>query len=387
MSRLVPIAGFDFSFGQFVRSCVCAAGARRDVAAMFEALYKPAYSICANSGLSCFFLALEACKRCRRGTEVILPAYTAGSLVVAVRTAGLCPVLCDISLEDFSFDVQNLRRVVSEKTLCIVGVHALGIPGDIAGIRRACPDIFILEDCAQSMGSRIGETLVGGAGDISFFSFNRGKNIPAAGGGYVMVFRAELADALSDVVKKYNLSSRTGLREAINMAALSLIVQPHIYGVVHKALAAFRETTYPDDVHVLGWSDAQASFARALYAAEKQASRLRYAHGQMLGKALQGAGGIRVPVVRAGVEPAFNRFPIFVEGTERLERVQENLFAAGYESSRLYGKPLHQMFDMGYARGTFPRAEYIAAHLVTLPCHTLVRPEDIAAMAACIRKP
>jgi len=41
---------------------------------------------------------------------------------------------------------------------------------------RACLQVFFLiEDCCQAMGSRLKGEPVGAIGDVSFFSFNRGK--------------------------------------------------------------------------------------------------------------------------------------------------------------------------------------------------------------------
>ena len=81
-----------------------------------------------NSGISAFYIALLALKKRSHRTEVVLPAYTAPSLVVAVNKAGLKPVLCDISLEDFNMDTDALLKMISSETLCVVCVHMFGMP-------------------------------------------------------------------------------------------------------------------------------------------------------------------------------------------------------------------------------------------------------------------
>ena len=81
-----------------------------------------------NSGISAFYLVLQALKKRSSRREVILPGYTAPSLVVAIHKAGLKPVLCDISLEDFNMDTKTVRGMVSSETLCVVCVHMFGIP-------------------------------------------------------------------------------------------------------------------------------------------------------------------------------------------------------------------------------------------------------------------
>jgi len=80
-----------------------------------------------NSGISAFYIILKALKNISGRSEVILPAYTAGSLIVAIRKAGLKPILCDISLEDFNLNENYLADTISSKTLAVVGVHMFGI--------------------------------------------------------------------------------------------------------------------------------------------------------------------------------------------------------------------------------------------------------------------
>ena len=48
--------------------------------------------------------------------EVIIPAYTASSIVYAIKKAGLRPVLCDISLNDFNLDVDQAVRLFNKNT-------------------------------------------------------------------------------------------------------------------------------------------------------------------------------------------------------------------------------------------------------------------------------
>ncbi|MFC1599200.1 DegT/DnrJ/EryC1/StrS family aminotransferase, partial [Candidatus Omnitrophota bacterium] len=129
-----------------------------------------------NSGLASFFIILKMLQETSSRKEVILPAYTAPSLVVAVKKAGLIPVLCDISLDDFNVDFVSLSHLVTEKTLCILGVHMFGIVSTgLSDLKKRFPDVFIIEDCAQSMGSKLDGITIGALSDISFFSFNRGK--------------------------------------------------------------------------------------------------------------------------------------------------------------------------------------------------------------------
>ncbi|MFH1768715.1 MAG: DegT/DnrJ/EryC1/StrS family aminotransferase, partial [Candidatus Omnitrophota bacterium] len=221
-----------------------------------------------NSGLSCFYLILEALKQSSDKKEVILPAYTAGSLVVAVKKAGLTPVLCDISLDDFNMDIDSLGGVICEKTLCVLGVHMFGlVQKGLAELKERFPDVFTIEDCAQAMGSKLKGKDVGIFGDISFFSFNRGKNLSTYGGGMIAAGDGKISElmqqaALSSGAPRLTLLEKTDI--LFKLLALNLAINPLVYGLLYPVIARFKETMPPEDIIVRQYSGVQAGVALAL---------------------------------------------------------------------------------------------------------------------------
>ena len=175
-----PIGLLDLFFAVFNRK------AKRSLCKKIKNIFRARHVFLTNSGMASFYIILSVLKKLHRGREVILPSYTASSLIVAVRRAGLKPVLCDISLDDFNADLSDLAGRINKDTLCVVSVHMFGIPwSGIKGLnkKRGRQNIFVVEDCAQAFGAKIDGSPVGLFGDIGFFSFNRGKNLPAYEGG------------------------------------------------------------------------------------------------------------------------------------------------------------------------------------------------------------
>ena len=80
-----------------------------------------------NSGLSAFYVILEALKKLSPGRGDFAGLYRP-NLILAIRKAGLKPVLCDISLGDFNSDTEDVLRKITSDTLCVLGVHMFGIP-------------------------------------------------------------------------------------------------------------------------------------------------------------------------------------------------------------------------------------------------------------------
>ena len=338
-----------------------------------------------NSGISAFYIVLEALKKISGRREVILPAYTAGSLVVAIRKAGLRPVLCDITLEDFNLDEDLLSGVISSDTLAVVGAHGFGINmKGIEGLKARLPKgVFLIEDCAQSMGSRTFEKESGVFGDVTIFSFNRGKNFPIYGGGYIATDNAALAQCIK--VRTAGLGEESGfsrLQGLLKISAFSLAKNHFIYGLLLPFALFFRKTSPPKDFTVKRIGGLQAELGIMLMAKKEDLFKVRHKNGMALISGLKEINGITLilPQIPEGTRYVFNRLPIVFRDVNSRIRAEEDLRANGIDTSRIYLKPLHHMFEMGYAASDFPKAVYLAERLLTLPTHPGVTGADIEKM-------
>jgi dTDP-4-amino-4,6-dideoxygalactose transaminase len=342
-----------------------------------------------NSGISAFYLILRALKRLSDKREVMLPAYTAGSLVVAVRKAALKPVLCDISLEDFNLDEDLLTEAILRDTLAVTCVHMFGINmKGIAGLRARIPQsVFLIEDCAQSMGSRTGSAESGSFGDISFFSFNRGKNLPLYGGGCI----ATNGSAIAECIEKEEASlPADGLisipRSILKILAFSAVGNPSVYGIGFPLISRFKETRPPKDFTPKKMGMIQAALGLELMARREDMFSARHDNGMALIEGLKEADGVIVPAIPEDTCYVFNRVPVIFKDVNDREKAEKSLWKNGIETSRMYLEPLHRMFDLGYEKGDFSKAVYFAERLLALPAHPGVCAGDIAKMIDIIRE-
>ncbi len=342
----------------------------------------------ANSATSSFYTILNTFKQNSDKKEVILPAYTASTLVIAIRKAGLTPVLCDISLDDFNMDLSLLSALVSERTLAILGVHMFGIVSKgMREIRDKGQDFFVLEDCAQGMGSKINGAQVGNLGDVSFFSFNRGKNLPTYGGGCIATNSKELSEKIAaqgQGIKRVGISE--GVNIALKLMALSVVMRPWVYGALFPLIARCKEKPPPDDFEVKRYTYFQAGVAASLLKKMEKLSNIRYNNGMRLIEGVKDVDGIILPEIAEGTKPAFNRLPVVFKDLGKRDKVEESLRQKGIETSRMYYKPLHHLFDLGYKKEGFPKATYFAEHLLTLPTHPLLSAGDVGKIIDVIRE-
>jgi perosamine synthetase len=341
-----------------------------------------------NSGMAAFQLILSALQESSEKKEVILPAYTAPALVPIVLSCGLRPVLCDIDLEDLNIDLRLLPQAVSANTLCIMPTYlfGLGIKG-VQDLKKQYPDICILEDCAQSMGTSISGKPAGSFSDISFFSFNRGKNLPTYSGGFVATNSDSLSSQLKETVAalpQAGFLSRVLL--PIKMVLFSLAVRPALHYWGYPLISFFKEQPVSPEIKITRYTRFQAGMARSLLRRAKELTQQRYRKGMRLITELAACKDLIVPRIPADTMPAFNRVPVLFKDIAAREKAKKLLARAGIDTSYMYGKPLHQLFAIGYKPADFPKATYCAERILTLPVHPLVAEKDIDTMVRILKE-
>jgi len=117
-------------------------------------------------------------------------------------------------------------------------------------------------------------------------------------------------------------------------------------------------------------------------------SENRYKNGIRILNALKNNDKFILPEINENDKPAFNRLPILVKHPGLKLILKDMLWKKGIESSFLYNKPLHKVFELGYRKDIdpFPNASYLAERLITLPVHSSIKDKDIDTMIETINK-
>ncbi|RMD63495.1 aminotransferase, partial [Candidatus Parcubacteria bacterium] len=121
------------------------------------------------------------------GDEVVLPGATCSVMANAVLRARARPVYADIDPETLGSEAGAIERVLSPRTRMIVAQHSFGIPCDIEPIVELADahGIFLLEDCALTLGSSIHGKVAGNFGQAALFSTDHSKPLNTMTGGLV----------------------------------------------------------------------------------------------------------------------------------------------------------------------------------------------------------
>jgi perosamine synthetase len=236
------------------------------------------------------------------------------------------------------------------------------------------------------MGSTIRGKTVGSFGDIAFFSFNRGKNLSVCGGGCITTDDEELSEAIGRTIKNMDITgNRFDPAALFKTMAFSIAVNPYVYGAFYPAISRFKETAPPLDFPVGGINGFHAALDLGIIKRFDLMISKRHENGMLLMSGLKGLEGALVPEIRGADKPAFNRFPIVFKVRGARDLAAERLWRSGIESSRMYVRPLHHMFDLGYAYEDFSNACYVAQRLLTLPVHPSISRESLIKAVDVIR--
>lgn len=341
---------------------------------------------------SCGFAALEIILASLHDTypdkhEVIIPAYAAPGLVLPIRRRGLTPVLCDISLETFTIDPARMGSVVSPATLAVVAVDLFGIPADVPSLRTAAgPDVTIIDDCAQALGSERAGIKAGMLGDIGFGSFGRGKNFSVYAGGFICLGASPLADAVRNHFTCLPRSSASdGVTSSAKHILFSVMTSPGVYQYTAPALARIKSTREQQAYSAARMNALTTGSARTLFPSWRAVYQARIHAGNAYRELMIDDDGLLTPAMPQDCRIAFNRFPVIVKHTGRRAALMTQLVDAGIDASPFYGKPVHLLHDVAVHPLGYPAAEYCAEHLITLPAHGQVSQEDVGRVADIFR--
>lgn len=122
------------------------------------------------------------------GDEVILPNITFGATANAVRQVGAKPVFVDICPDTLCINTNLISSAITNNTKAIMPVHLYGNAAEMSKLLEIARqfDLYVVEDSAEALGTKILEQHVGTFGDIGVFSFYANKLITTGEGGMVI---------------------------------------------------------------------------------------------------------------------------------------------------------------------------------------------------------
>ena len=160
------------------------------------------FSIATTSCTTALHVAVAA-MGLKPGDEVVVPAFTWVSTPNVVEYMGARPVFCDVHLDTFNIDPNQMDALITPRTVGIMPVHLFGLCADMGPIQKIAKrnGLWIVEDAACAFGAWYGGRHAGTFGEMGCFSFHPRKSITTGEGGMITTAREDLdqvARALRD---------------------------------------------------------------------------------------------------------------------------------------------------------------------------------------------
>lgn len=298
-------------------------------------------------------LALEnaiAALNLPKGGEVITTPFTFASTTHAIVRNGLIPVFCDINADNYTIDVNEIEKLITDQTVAILPVHVYGNMCDVERIDSIAKkyDLKVIYDAAHAFGVTFKSKSCACFGDASMFSFHATKVFNTIEGGCVCFRNDSWVQLLNDM-KNFG-----------------------IHG--------------PESVEYVGGNAKMNEFQAAMgicnlrHLNEEISKRKKIVERYRV--RLGGIEGIKLCREQAEVNSNYAYFPVVFDGYKYTRNeIFEKLASQGI-GARKYFYPLTNSFECYRNYPTAgaektPIAQHIALRVLTLPLYSDLSIEDV----------
>lgn len=164
--------------------------------------------------------------------EVIVQGYTCVVVANAIIAAGMKPIFADINPQTLNLDIEEVKRLMTPRTLAVICQHTFGIPADTADLRALCDmhRVLLVEDCAHVLPDTTGPDTIGNVGDALICSFGRDKAISGIAGGALVCKDPKLNDNVRILLHDAPPMQTTRILRLLLYPLLYALARP-LYGI------------------------------------------------------------------------------------------------------------------------------------------------------------
>lgn len=287
------------------------------------------------------------------GDEVIVPTLTYIASVNSIAYTGATPVFVDSTASDWQIDPADVKAKITPRTKAIMVVHLYGHPCDMDALTAIAKEhgLFLVEDCAEALGTLYKGRHVGTFGDISTFSFFGNKTITTGEGGMVVT------------------NDPTLFNRALQFRG--------------QGLAQYRQ--YWHDI--IGYNYRMTNICAAIGMAQLEQADIFLSKKRQIVDWYIGHLGDRVEHhgEMPGCRHSYWMFTILVSAMEKRDELRGRLADAGVETRPMF-YPVHTMPMYSKKFMRHPVAEGLAWRGINLPSFPDLTEEDVAYISGIIMK-
>ena len=324
---------------------------------LFSKIHLGRHAISVSNGTNALHLSLKTLN-IGIGDEVIIPNITFAACANAVIQTGAKPVFCEIDSNSWCIKPSEIESLINKRTKAIMIVHLYGQVADIDNIKKITSKygLYLIEDCAEAIGSRLNGNPVGIFGDVATFSFFGNKTISTGEGGMVLFKNDDFAKkgrilrdhGMNPDIKYWHDYAGFNYRLTNLQAALGLAQLERFETIVNKKIL------------ISDWYKSQLENCKEIY---------------------------KAPVDYEFVKHSNWLFTVILNKNLDKDKVIKNLLENGIESRRVFF-PLNEMppYQKCKSSKDLTNSKDISLNGLSLPSSVNLQKDDIAYIVKCLKK-
>lgn len=329
-----------------------------------------------------------------KGDEVLISSFTCLAVPTGIIASGATPVYTDINPETLNVDAEAVINAFSPKVRAIVVQHTLGKSAPIKAIIdfAKVKNLYVIEDCALSPGTKVDNNYLGSFGDASIFSMELSKTISIGWGGVLVINNNKLNSSIMNFYKKLPEPGwRSAHRDFIQTVLSSWAYHPKLYNCIGKYVifagflsGFFRRSTpshefqgivIPGRIFKMG--GIQAGFALKQWSEFNTITLACRENAKFLWNLFE---DLNIPVLGKEETDEYQVPPRVSFLISKRNNIMKYFLENGIDLGQWFDGPLSPVPSnpiFNYREGSYPSAEFVAKRIVNIPCHMRVSKRDI----------
>ena len=315
-----------------------------------------------NHNRSGLLLALQALNL-PKGSKVGVMAYNCHTMMNAVYDAGCTICFLDVT-NNLCLDLEDLLKKKNGLSAIIVS-HLFGLPNDIEVIRKICPNVPIIEDCAHAYGMK----QCGFQSDFAVYSIGYGKFPSIGDGGILKVNNKKYIPAIEQlysILPDYSPGQEVLL--FTKLFIMHLLHKPLIYSYFTmpflkrstKKIPTTRECIHPKKM-----AKGIASVYNAILPKIEKQQQQQQETAKVLYSYFSNTKGIHIINIHPSNSNCF-MYPLYCDNTSL---VKKELHCKKIESETHFKHCIEWAKSFGYDEGDCPNTEELTKHLLMIPTY------------------
>jgi UDP-2-acetamido-2-deoxy-ribo-hexuluronate aminotransferase len=189
------------------------------------------YCLTVSSGTDALLVSLMSLEL-KKNDEIITTAFSYISTAEVILNVGCKPIFVDVDKETSLINVSEIKKKITSRTKAIIVVSLFGIAQDLQPLKKFLKkkNIPIIEDAAQSFGTKLGKKFSCNLTDIGCTSFFPTKSLGAYGdAGAIFTNNKKIYNNCVSIrqhgqIRKYN-STRLGLSARMDEIQAMIILE------------------------------------------------------------------------------------------------------------------------------------------------------------------